>query len=381
MSKLKKENDNYFGQSLNILNYIESICKQQAALYGYQEIKLSTYNQSSCQDDRIINRADKLIHLLSVIKNNNNELINQEIVKYYSFAVKNVGTSENYKFSVLNINREDNFSDIENIQLALSILDKLNIKYKIYYNYIGCSTCLNKYKEQVMNLLNENDPNLRLVNIDNICLLLNSYKDSINLPKIDFCNKCSKEINSLENGLNQYIFNINKNDYLTLIEKSDEYKSKLIFEIKDEKGNLLISGGRLDNLYNYKSVSMKDIGIVGFSINIENLQKLVRLPEEQLKLDVLILIEKMNFRLKAFDLVKRLRDANFKADILMKEKQHRLMYTRKYLLEQSSRIIICLEEKQMKRDIAIVKDLNNNTSIAMPLNSIIPALNGMLNKY
>ena len=89
----------------------------------------------------------------------------------------------------------------------------------------------------------------------------------------------------------------------------------------------------------------------------------------------------MNFRLKAFDLVKRLRDANFKADILMKEKQHRLMYTRKYLLEQSSRIIICLEEKQMKRDIAIVKDLNNNTSIAMPLNSIIPALNGMLNKY
>ena len=381
MSKLKKENDNYFGQSLNILNYIESICKQQAALYGYQEIKLSTYNQSSCQDDRIINRADKLIHLLSVIKNNNNELINQEIVKYYSFAVKNVGTYENYKFSVLNINREDNFSDIENIQLALSILDKLNIKYKIYYNYIGCSTCLNKYKEQVMNLLNENVPNLRLVNIDNICLLLNSYKDSINLPKIDFCNKCSKEINSLENGLNQYIFNINKNDYLTLIEKSDEYKSKLIFEIKDEKGNLLISGGRLDNLYNYKSVSMKDIGIVGFSINIENLQKLVRLPEEQLKLDVLILIEKMNFRLKAFDLVKRLRDANFKADILMKEKQHRLMYTRKYLLEQSSRIIICLEEKQMKRDIAIVKDLNNNTSIAMPLNSIIPALNGMLNKY
>ena len=309
----------YYGESLDLLIHVENICKQMYQLYNFQEVRAGL--------NTIINLPHK------------------EIKKYYC----------SNKLYVLD--RDDNFADIELIQLATTILDKLKIKYKIQYNYLGCNECYDKYKQSITD---------ELFKIGKSTDNLNNLDDLSNLDnltsKLDLCNACKKNKESLENGLTIYFPNASYNNQFS------KY-NQLTFNICEEKTNtVLFTGGRLNN-------------ILTCEMNTDNVLKFIHLYKNEYTLDVLILLEKYEYRHKAFDLLKTLRDNNYRADAIMTEKTHKLLYTRKYLTEHNARVIIIFEPKQIKKDLIVIKDLNNDTINAMPIVSVIPILNGMFNKY
>ena len=330
----------YIGERLILFNHIVDECVKQAKLFGYQEVQLANPLD-----------VDKYGQLLTTI---NDTLTLNEINKYYCTSPSIQG----YFFNTIVLNRTDQFSDIENVQLAEQILKRLNIQYQLYYNFLGCDNCLSQYHSTQAN----------------------SKSNLTSLEPIKLCPKCVRELNSLTNGLQIYFPNAQLDSSLVstkLDTSNNTYKTKLIFEFRNNKNKVLISGGRLDKLSN----QINNVVSNGFQLNIDEVIKSIRTFEYPLKLDVIILIEKLEYRTKAFNLVKQLRDNGFTADVIMQEKAHRLMYTRRYLVDQSARFALLFETKQLKKDMLVLKDLNNSTTNIVSINSVIPTLKGTFNRY
>lgn len=321
----------YTGERLILFNHIMNECIKQSKLFGYQEVQLANPLD-----------IDKYTQLLTTI---NDTLVLNEINKYYCMS----SSIQGYFFNTIVLDRTDQFSDIENLQLAEQILKKLNIQYQLYYNFLGCNDCLSQY--------------------------LSQQDDS---KQINLCSKCTRELDSLTNGLQIYFPNAKLDDSLIKLDKLNESnKTKLVFEFRNNKNKVLISGGRLDKLSNSINRTVSN----GFQLNIDEVIKSIRSFEYPLKLDVIILMEKLEYRTKAFNLAKQLRDNGFAADVIMQEKAHRLMYTRRYLVEQSARFALLFETKQLKKDMLVLKDLNNSTTNIVSINSVIPTLKGTFNRY
>ena len=317
----------YTGERLILFNYIVNECIKQAKLFGYQEVQLANPLD-----------VDKYTQLLTTI---NDTLVLNEINKYYCMS----SSIQGYFFNTIVLDRTDQFSDIENLQLAEQIFKKLNIQYSLYYNFLGCDNCL-------------------------------SLQNDADNEQIKLCSKCTRELDSLTNGLQIYFPDAKLDDSL-LNQLSESNKTKLVFEFRNNKNKVLISGGRLDKLSN----SINRVVSNGFQLNIDEIIRSIRSFEYPLKLDVIILIEKLEYRTKAFNLVKQLRDNGFAADVIMQEKVHRLMYTRRYLVDQSARFALLFETKQLKKDMLVLKDLNNSTTNIVSINSVIPTLKGTFNRY
>lgn len=317
----------YTGERLILFNHIVNECIKQTKLFGYQEVQLANPLD-----------IDKYAQLLTTI---NDTLVLNEINKYYCMS----SSIQGYFFNTIVLDRTDQFSDIENLQLAEQILKKLNIQYSLYYNFLGCDNCL-------------------------------SLQNDADNKQIKLCSKCTRELDSLTNGLQIY-FPDAKLDDSFLSQLNESNKTKLVFEFRNNKNKVLISGGRLDKLSNSINQTVSN----GFQLNIDEIIKSIRSFEYPLKLDIIILIEKLEYRTKAFNLVKQLRDNGFVADVIMQEKVHRLMYTRRYLVDQSARFALLFETKQLKKDMLVLKDLNNSTTNIVSINSVIPTLKGTFNRY
>lgn len=328
-------NNVFSGEFLTKLHYIEDICANQAKLYGYSEVCLAN------------------ISLESFIKSINN-IDNEEIKKYFCIDLAN-----NIFYTII-LNREDNFADIESIQLAKSILQQLNIKYSLSYNYSGCVTDQSAHKQR------QNSFKQAIDNGQNYSKLL---KQSEKIQSIMLCNQCERDKQSLFNGIDIYF---PEAQYVSSL-APDILRDKLIYEFAD-KNKILISGGRF-NKVNAKSFTTAN----GFIINLFELANHIYI-DEPLKLDVLILIEQLNYRTRAFELANKLRSNGFKTDLIMQEKLSKLIHARKYLLSQSTRLIISFETKLMKRDAVLIKDLYGSIKINSAIESVIPNIKGILSR-
>lgn len=357
----------YSGEILERIKYISNICRQQALLFGFTEIHFN----NACMNS-LCEAMTKITH--------------NEAQKYFCLGPN----YSQYTFNSLILNREDNFADIECMLLASSILDSLHIKYQLHYDYAGCSECQAIYQDKIINFLEkvdfkgessknnvsknsffENDlskSNLSTLSYSELLKQAIEVDPAI-LASFNLCPRCLKEKQSVFNGINLYLPGITQHSHLI----SDN--TKLIYEFRN-KNKVLISGGHLENNIPKFLINMP---IIGFTLNIKEVLSNAKLSDT-LDLDVIILIEKLEYRTKAFDLVNMLRSNGFKSDIIMQEKIPRLMHTRKYLLDQSARIVILFEAKQVKRDMLILKDLNSGTTNVVSTNSIIPTLKGILNR-
>ena len=182
------------------------------------------------------------------------------------------------------------YEDYIIIEMIAAIFNKLNIGYKVEINSLGCSKCMPKYRDNLVNFLETKkdklceDCNIRITTnpirvLD--CKNENCQKELINAPKItdNLCESCQADFNRLKELLDKSDINYRVNKSLV---RGLDYYNKTAFEfISDEIGaqSSIAGGGRYDNLVEY--LGGKSTPAVGFAIGVERVLDLVELPNNK----------------------------------------------------------------------------------------------------
>ena len=180
------------------------------------------------------------------------------------------------------------YEDYTIIELMRSIFNELKIGYKLEINSLGCSECMPKYRQNLVEELNSIKDDLcqdcqRRITTNPIRVLdckVDSCKELLaDAPKItdNLCQSCQADFKKLTELLekNGIEYTINKN-----LVRGLDYYNKTAFEfVSSDIGaqSAIAGGGRYDKLVEY--LDGKPTPAVGFAIGIERILELIKMPD------------------------------------------------------------------------------------------------------
>lgn len=181
------------------------------------------------------------------------------------------------------------YEDFTIITMIAQIFDALGIGYELQINSLGCKVCMPKYKETLVNSLNEikeelcEDCNRRIGTNPIRVLDCKNEKCQTLLaesPKLKdyLCEECDPDFRQLKALLDQEGIKYTVNDNLV---RGLDYYSKTAFEfVSSEIGaqSAIAGGGRYDRLVEF--LDGKPTPAVGFALGIERIMELVKMPEK-----------------------------------------------------------------------------------------------------
>ena len=182
------------------------------------------------------------------------------------------------------------YEDFTIITMIAQIFDALGIGYELQINSLGCKVCMPKYKETLVNSLNEikeelcEDCNRRIGT--NPIRVLDCKNEKcqallVESPKLKdyLCEACDPDFRELKELLDQEGIKYTVNDNLV---RGLDYYSKTAFEfVSSEIGaqSAIAGGGRYDRLVEF--LDGKPTPAVGFALGIERIMELVKMPEKE----------------------------------------------------------------------------------------------------
>ena len=197
---------------------------------------------------------------------------------------------EFHQFGCESFGEESVYEDYTIIELIASIFDKLEIGYDLEINSLGCSDCMPKYRDNLINFLQDKkellceDCNRRITTnpirvLD--CKNPNCKEQLINAPKItnSLCSSCNSDFEKLKKLLEQNGIKYRVNSNLV---RGLDYYNKTAFEfVSSEIGaqSAIAGGGRYDRLVEF--LDGKPTPAIGFAIGIERVMDLIKLPEDK----------------------------------------------------------------------------------------------------
>jgi len=195
---------------------------------------------------------------------------------------------EFHQFGCESFGEDSVYEDFMIIQMIADIFDTLNIKYSLKINSLGCSDCMPKYKEGLVEFLETKKEKLcedcnRRITTNPIRVLdcKNSSCQEIlkSSPKLinNLCESCSSDLNQLIELLKEsnISFEIDTN-----LVRGLDYYNKTAFEfVSAEIGaqSAIAGGGRYDKLVEF--LDGKSTPAVGFALGVERIMDIVELPE------------------------------------------------------------------------------------------------------
>ena len=180
------------------------------------------------------------------------------------------------------------YEDYTIIELISTIFDKLEIKYELEINSLGCKECMPKYRDNLVKFLEDKKENLcedcnRRITTNPIrvldCKNPNCKEQLIDAPKIttSLCKNCDSNFEKLKKLLKQNRIKYSVNSNLV---RGLDYYNKTAFEfVSSEIGaqSAIAGGGRYDRLVEF--LDGKPTPAIGFAIGIERVMDLIKLPE------------------------------------------------------------------------------------------------------
>lgn len=223
---------------------------------------------------------------------------------------------EFHQFGVESFGEKSVIEDINIISIASDIFDKLNIKYSLKINSLGCEECMPNYKEKLVSFLNKNKEYLcedckRRITQNPIRTLDCKNKKCQEIlkdaPKIthNLCKTCQHDFDLLQKGLDEIGIKYEVDTHLV---RGLDYYTKTTFEfISTEIGsqNAIAGGGRYDKLV--EALGGKPTPATGFAIGIERIMDLVELNKQREGIYIGVLIE--DALMYALKEAKKLRDS------------------------------------------------------------------------
>ena len=296
-----------YGKDIEAICMIEKTCKEVFLGFNYSEVRTPLIEYKSLFE-RSVGESSEIIQQKEVFELDDrkgemlclrpegtaglvrslitNGLDDEEIKKFFyigpMFRYERPQRGRKRQFFQAGVELIGNaiYGDLEIIQVANMILDKLGIKSNLEINFLGDNESLeayNKYLDDYLSRSNEvpeyvkKNPIRALDSKDEKIKILMSKAKSIE----SFLNEKQKnKFSDIKNKL--YELNINFRENKNLVRGLDYYNG-LVFEFTSfELGsqNAIIGGGRYDGLI--KSLGGRNLPATGFALGIDRLSEIIK---------------------------------------------------------------------------------------------------------
>ncbi|NLX70174.1 MAG: histidine--tRNA ligase [Clostridiales bacterium] len=297
---------------------------------------------------------------------------------------------EHHQFGVEVFGAPQASIDAEIIALAMTLLDKLNVKnLELNINSIGCPVCRPKYhtvlKEYLAEHLNDMCDNCKerfernpLRSLD--CKEEKCKKATMNAPvMLDYlCDECEQHFEELKQYLeaSNIPFKVNP-----MIVRGLDYYTKTVFEIiynGNGSGLTVCGGGRYDGLV--ALCGGPDTPGAGFGMGLE---RLIMVLEEQGamisepdRLQVMFITRGEEARYKAFQMISSLRQEGIPADMDHLGRSIRAQF--KYADKLNVPYVCILGQDEIEKDQIKIRDMETGKETDIPMDQLVYCLKEML---
>ena len=296
-----------YGKDIEAISMIEKTCKEVFLAFNYSEIRTPLIEYKSLFE-RSVGESSEIIQQKEVFELDDrkgemlclrpegtaglvrslitNGLDDEEIKKFFyigpMFRYERPQKGRKRQFFQAGVELIDNaiYGDLEVIQVAKMILDKLGIESNLEINFLGDNESLeayNKYLDDYLSRSNEvpeyvkKNPIRALDSKDEKVKILMSEAKSIE----SFLNEKQKnKFSDIKNKLNELNINFEENKNLV---RGLDYYNGLVFEFtSSELGaqNAIIGGGRYDGLI--ESLGGRNLPATGFALGIDRLSEIIK---------------------------------------------------------------------------------------------------------
>ena len=296
-----------YGKDIEDISMIEKTCKEVFLAFNYSEIRTPLIEYKSLFE-RSVGESSEIIQQKEVFELDDrkgemlclrpegtaglvrslitNGLDDEEIKKFFyigpMFRYERPQKGRKRQFFQAGVELIGNaiYGDLEVIQVANMILDKLGIESNLEINFLGDNESLkayNKYLDDYLSRSNEvpeyvkKNPIRALDTKDEKVKILMSEAKSIE----SFLNEKQKnKFSDIKNKLNELNINFGENKNLV---RGLDYYNGLVFEFtSSELGaqNAIIGGGRYDGLI--ESLGGRNLPATGFALGIDRLSEIIK---------------------------------------------------------------------------------------------------------
>ena len=296
-----------YGKDIEAISMIEKTCKEVFLAFNYSEIRTPLIEYKSLFE-RSVGESSEIIQQKEVFELDDrkgemlclrpegtaglvrslitNGLDDEEIKKFFyigpMFRYERPQKGRKRQFFQAGVELIGNaiYGDLEVIQVANMILDKLGIESNLEINFLGDNESLkayNKYLDDYLSRSNEvpeyvkKNPIRALDSKDEKVKILMSEAKSIER----FLNENQKnKFSDIKNKLNELNINFGENKNLV---RGLDYYNGLVFEFtSSELGaqNAIIGGGRYDGLI--ESLGGRNLPATGFALGIDRLSEIIK---------------------------------------------------------------------------------------------------------
>ena len=296
-----------YGKDIEAISMIEKTCKEVFLAFNYSEIRTPLIEYKSLFE-RSVGESSEIIQQKEVFELDDrkgetlclrpegtaglvrslitNGLDDEEIKKFFyigpMFRYERPQKGRKRQFFQAGVELIGNaiYGDLEVIQVANMILDKLGIESNLEINFLGDNESLkayNKYLDDYLSRSNEvpeyvkKNPIRALDSKDEKVKILMSEAKSIE----SFLNEKQKnKFSDIKNKLNELNINFEENKNLV---RGLDYYNGLVFEFtSSELGaqNAIIGGGRYDGLI--ESLGGRNLPATGFALGIDRLSEIIK---------------------------------------------------------------------------------------------------------
>ncbi|MBZ7960524.1 histidine--tRNA ligase [Campylobacter molothri] len=272
--------------------------------------------------------------------------------EFHQFGVESFGISSVYE-------------DASIILMLTEIFSRLDIKFKLIINSLGCSKCLPPYREKLINYLDNQEGfcedckrrktlnPIRVLDCKNPqCQNLLSQAP---LLEQNLCQCCLDDFTLLQNILKENEIDFTLDSKLV---RGLDYYSKTAFEfISDEIGaqSAIAGGGRYDRLIEYLG-GKSGFGI-GFAMGVERIMAILEQKDEKLQREGIYLCSLDEVYIsKIFKIATRLRK---KYKVLLSYEAKKLAKHLENADKAGVKNFLCMGENEFKNESLFYKNLEN----------------------
>ncbi|MGN0519057.1 MAG: histidine--tRNA ligase [Acutalibacteraceae bacterium] len=278
-------------------------------------------------------------------------------------------------------------ADAELIAMACGMFNKLGLKnVKLEINSIGCPSCRKDYHDALKSYFSEYKDQLCdtcLSRLEKNPMRILDCKSKIcssiaeNAPKIlDFlCDECNTHFERVKGYLDALDIEYTVNPKIV---RGLDYYTKTVFEfITDELGSqgTICGGGRYDGLI--EELGGRSMPSLGFAIGLErvlmlmDVQKAYFTPERPCEVFIAYIGE--NAKIKAFQLVQQLRNADIYAELSVSEKS--LKAQMKYADKIGAKRTIVIGDDEIAQNKGVAKDMDTGETKEIDFSDICSVIN------
>ncbi|MBE6701350.1 MAG: histidine--tRNA ligase [Ruminococcaceae bacterium] len=388
--------------------WVEQTIKDTAALYGYSEIRLPTFESSELYKRGVGETSDVVQKEMYSFEDNEgrsitlrpegtagvvrsvieNSLVSGPmplplyyLISCFRYEKPEAGRSrEFYQFGVEQFGAENPAADANVISLGWDIFKNLGLDVSLEINSIGCRHCRPKYHKALHDYFEKSKDDLCETCLDRLNknpLRILDCKSPVcseiakNAPKtVDYlCPECEKHLEKLKKYLDTAGIKYNINPKIV---RGLDYYQRTVFEfISEDIGSksTICGGGRYDGLV--EELGGPRLPGIGFAMGLTRvmlaLNKKENLPDLSNKPHLYIASMGEGARLKSFEMSLALK--KFGLNVTFDQVGRSLKAQMKYADKTGAKYSLVLGDSELEKGSAVLKNMENGDTTEVDINN------------